>query len=136
MEENRVNYQAFKLAILEGTVAVKFSLYIYISCENEQKGNGSDGQVIALAVSRRLPTAADRVRSQVRLCRICCGKSGTGAAFLLVFPFPLPILIPQTVPHPTSTITRGWYSRPNTSLVLSLIQHQETKQKIGDGSTV
>jgi hypothetical protein len=40
------------------------------------------GRAIAQAVSRWLPTAAARVRSQVRSCGTCGGQSGTGAGFL------------------------------------------------------
>jgi hypothetical protein len=54
------------------------------------------GRAIAQAVSRRLPTAADRVRS----CWICGGQSGTGA----VLWFPLPIRIPPTAPNSPSRI--------------------------------
>jgi hypothetical protein len=50
-------------------------------------------------VSRRLPTAEARVRAQVRLCGICGGQSGTGADFLRVLRFRLPILILPTAPH-------------------------------------
>jgi hypothetical protein len=57
------------------------------------------GRAIAQAVSRWLPTAAARVRSQVRSCRICGGQSGTEASFLRVLRFPLPILIPPTAPQ-------------------------------------
>jgi hypothetical protein len=56
------------------------------------------GRAIAQAVSRWLPTAAARVRSQVRSCGICGGQSGSGAGFLRVLQFPLPILILPTAP--------------------------------------
>jgi hypothetical protein len=71
------------------------------------------GRAIAQAVSRRLPTAAARVRSQVMSCGVCGGQSGTGAGFLRIPRFPLPILIPPTTPH-SSSIIRGWYNSPNT----------------------
>jgi hypothetical protein len=71
------------------------------------------GRAIAQAVSRRLPTAAARVRAQVRSCGICGGQRGTGIGFLRVLRFPLPVLIPPTAPH-SSFITRGWYNRPNS----------------------
>jgi hypothetical protein len=69
------------------------------------------GSAIAQAVSRRLPTADVRVRAQVRSCEISGGQSGTGAGFLRVLRFPLPIFIPPIAPHSQSTI-RGWYSGP------------------------
>jgi hypothetical protein len=64
------------------------------------------GRAIAQAVSRRLPTAAARVRSQVRSCGICGGQSGTEADFLRVLQFP------PTPPHSSSSIIRSWYNRP------------------------
>jgi hypothetical protein len=60
------------------------------------------GRVIAQEVSRWLPTASARVRSQVRLCGICDGQSGAGVGFFRVLRFPLPILIPPTASHSSS----------------------------------
>jgi hypothetical protein len=68
----------------------------------------------AQAVSRRLPTAVAWVRSQVWSCGICGGQSGTGPGFRRVLRFPLPILIPPTVPQSWSPIIWGWYNRPNS----------------------
>jgi hypothetical protein len=45
------------------------------------------------AVKRWLPTAAARVRVGAA-CGICGGQSGTGAGFLRVLRFPLPIIPP------------------------------------------
>jgi hypothetical protein len=69
------------------------------------------GNVIAQAVSRRLPTAAARIRAQLSLCEISGGQSGTGAGFILVLRFLLLIIIPPTAPHSFSFI-RGWRNRP------------------------
>jgi hypothetical protein len=69
------------------------------------------GRAIAQAVSRQLPNAAARFRSQVKPCGVCGGQSDTEAGFLLVVRFPLSILIPPTAPH-SSSIIQGWYNRP------------------------
>jgi hypothetical protein len=42
---------------------------------------GVDGRAMAQAVSRRPPTAEDRVRSRVSPCGICGGQSGIGTSF-------------------------------------------------------
>jgi hypothetical protein len=62
---------------------------------------------MAQAVSHRLPTAAARVRAQVRSCGICGRQSDAEAGSLRVLRFPLPILIPSTVPHSSSSIIRA-----------------------------
>jgi hypothetical protein len=72
----------------------------------------NSGRAIAQEVSRRLPTAPARVRVQVRLCGICGGQNGTETGFLQVLRFLLPILIPPTASHSSSSIIRGWYNRP------------------------
>jgi hypothetical protein len=51
------------------------------------------GRAVAQAVSRWLPTAAARVRA-LAACGVCGGQSGTGADFLRVLRFPLPISPP------------------------------------------
>jgi hypothetical protein len=70
-------------------------------------------RAVAQAVSCWLPTVAAWVRAQVRSCGICGGQSGTGAGFLLVLWFHLPILIPLIAPH-SSSIIQGWYNRPDS----------------------
>jgi hypothetical protein len=76
--------------------------------------NLSDSSAIALAASRRLVTAAARVRFQDRSCGICNEQSDTGAGFFRVLRFP-PSFIPPTVPH-SSSIMRSWYNRPSSGL--------------------
>jgi hypothetical protein len=59
---------------------------------------GTDtGGAVAQAVSRWLPTAAARVRVRAA-CGVCGGQSGTGAGFLRVLRFSLPIIIPPISP--------------------------------------
>jgi hypothetical protein len=56
------------------------------------------GRAVAQAVSRWLPTAAAPGSRPVRSCGICGGQSGTGAGFLQVLRFPLPIIIAPNSP--------------------------------------
>jgi hypothetical protein len=70
------------------------------------------GRAIAQAVSRRLPTAAARVRAWVWSCVICGGQSGSGAGFLRVLRFPLPIFISPIAAESPSSIIWVWYNRP------------------------
>jgi hypothetical protein len=50
-------------------------------------------RAVAQTVSRWLPTAAARVRVRAA-CGVGGGQSGTGAGFLRVIRFPLPIIPP------------------------------------------
>jgi hypothetical protein len=66
---------------------------------------------------------------RVTACGTCGGSSGTGAGFLQVLGFPLP-MIPPTALHTSSSITRGWYSGPNSADApseLNFTQPQEAK---------
>jgi hypothetical protein len=62
-----------------------------------RKHNFDPGRTVAQAVSRWLHTAETRVRV-CAACGICGGQSSTGAGFLRVLQFPLPIIIPPISP--------------------------------------
>jgi hypothetical protein len=90
------------------------------------------GRAIAQAVSRRLPTAAARVRAQARSCGICGGQSCMGAGFLRVLRFPLPILIPPTAPphhHLSSEAGTVGQIVADVPSGLSVTPNHETKRK-------
>jgi hypothetical protein len=55
------------------------------------------GRALAQAVSPWLPTTTARLRVRTA-CGVCGGQSGTGARFLRVLRFPLPIIIPPISP--------------------------------------
>jgi hypothetical protein len=69
-------------------------------------------------------TQAPRVRSQVRSCGICGGRS-TGAGFLQILRFPLPILIPPSSLY--SSIFWGWYKCVPNGLSLTPLTQLKKK---------
>jgi hypothetical protein len=103
------------------------------STSSECRWKRRPGRAIAQAVSRRLPTAAARVRCQVTSCRICGGQSVTGADFLPVLRFTLPILIPPTVPRSLSSSGAGTIGQlvADVPSGLSLTPPQESERTDG-----
>jgi hypothetical protein len=83
--------------------------------------------------ARKLPVrraiAEDRVRAQVRSCGNCGGQSDTGAGFLRVLQFPLPIFTPRTAPHSSSSIIRDWCYRPTYEVDSVSTHHKKLKTK-------
>jgi hypothetical protein len=75
------------------------------------------GRAIAQAVSRWLPIATARVPSRVWSSGICGGQSGTGAGFLPVLRFTLPVFIPPVAPQSPSPIIWDRYNRPEVAAV-------------------
>jgi hypothetical protein len=63
-----------------------FVNYLWQTYEEEDEDNL--GRVITQAVTSRLPTAATRVRSQIRSCGICGGQVALGQFFSEYFCFP------------------------------------------------
>jgi hypothetical protein len=115
-------------------MAIKFGTVVWTGLIWLRIGT-SGGRVIAQAVSRRLPTAVARARARIRLCGICGGQSGTGAGFLRVLRFPLPIVIPPIAPQSSSSITWGWYNRTNSGRSTKWTQSdlmRKIKKKIRD----
>jgi hypothetical protein len=62
---------------------------------------------------------------------ICCRQSCTGAGFLRILRFPLPVQIPLNSPYPS--IIRGWYSRPNSGRRTRWTQPHPTPRKYKKG---
>jgi hypothetical protein len=122
----------------ENHVNIQFSLYVsWLLLQSmtlsRRSKSCSEGRDMAQPVSLRLSNEAVRVRAQVRSCGICGEQNSTGAGFLRVLRFPLPILIPPTAPH-SSCIIRGWYNRPVSGWRIKWNQShppppQETKKK-------
>jgi hypothetical protein len=79
------------------------------------------GRAVSLAVSRRIPTAAAKVRARVRSCGICGGRSDTVAGFLRVLRFPLPS-IPPTAAHLSSFIIPGTICQVVASIIVDLVR--------------
>jgi hypothetical protein len=50
------------------------------------------GRALTQAVGRRLSTEAARIRARFKSCGMYGGQSGTGAGFLPVLRFPLPLI--------------------------------------------
>jgi hypothetical protein len=82
------------------------------------------GRVIAQEGSHWLLTAEARVTT----CGICGRQSGTGAGFLRVLRFPLPI-IPPTASHSLSIIRAGTIGQRVSSVILDSIPLQRKMEK-------
>jgi hypothetical protein len=87
------------------------------------------GRAIAQVTSCWVPTAAVQFRARVRSCRICGGQYDTGAGFLRVLRFPLPI-IPPIAPYSSSSNNRGWYNRPNSGRRAKWTQSRPPLKKV------
>jgi hypothetical protein len=138
-------YQKFRLVFWRWSVGISVGLLanlsscvVFLNVGIKLKGQKIElliswGCAIAQAVSRRLPTAAAWVRSQPGPCRTCDRQSATGAGFLRVVRFPLPILILLTAPHSSSPTIRGWYNRPisgrRTKWIVSTIPKKLKKNR-------
>jgi hypothetical protein len=87
------------------------------------------GCTIAQAVSCWLPTSVAWVRSRVWSSWICGGQSGSGAGFLRVLQFPLPIFIPPITPQSPSPIIWGWYNRPEVATIQGTYSHPTSNKR-------
>jgi hypothetical protein len=73
--------------------------YFYLQGPKQEAGGKQEEMIRRMILVKHrpcrswLPTAAARVRVRAA-CGVCGGQSGTGAGFLRVLRFPLPIIIP------------------------------------------
>jgi hypothetical protein len=81
-----------------------------------------EGRAVAQAVSRRLPTAAVRVRAQVKSRGICGGQSGMRQLCSEYSYFFCQLSFHRLL-HTHQLIIWGWYNRPNSG---RRTPHQET----------
>jgi hypothetical protein len=89
-----------------------------------------EGRDIAQVVSRRLPTAAGRVRAHVRSCGICGGQSGSGVGFLEYFLFPYQCSFHRLLhTHLSSGVSAIGQLVADVPSWLSVTPPQETKKK-------
>jgi hypothetical protein len=89
---------------VQSTVFLMKQVYMGWICEKQETITNAEsvylddkvilkGRDIAQAVSRWLPTAVGQLQVRVSSCEICSDQSGSGAGFLRVLRFPLPISI-------------------------------------------
>jgi hypothetical protein len=69
-------------------------------------------------------------------CWVCCGQSSTGAGFLRVLRFPLPIILPTASHSSPSYNIRGWYSRIVADIMYSVSPHCKKRKKVPEILTV
>jgi hypothetical protein len=103
----------------KSTMRLRSSGGVYVNVGKMREVRSFIGRAIAQAT---------RVRAQVRSCGICGGQSDTGAGFLRVLLYSLPILIPATAPHSSSAI-RGWYNTPNSGRRAKWTQSHPTPRR-------
>jgi hypothetical protein len=83
--------------------------YLYIMCRLKQWICRS---AVAQTRTRRLPTAEALVPARTKSCGICRGHTGTGAGFLPVLRFPLPLIHSTNCSTVITVYHPGWYNRP------------------------